>query len=571
MIYGTLVFIASFKMNSIHSQHSFLQMIKTYTFYLFVVTGFFLLTGFYIPLVIPDESNYTTYQKSPFKRLDRLSVNKWWKRKESKIIQMKVPRSEVIAFGIYTVSDNILKLSAQLFPLYPHESKIVRLELFINDEWTEVQQQSVNEIGWSALFRIENWNAEIDVDYRLRHGDSAVFQGLIRKEPHGKEEIVIAALSCNSKKDRGDRESIVKNILYQNPDMIFFAGDQSYDHREHTAAWLKFGMQFRETFRERPCISIPDDHDVGMYNLWGENGKKGKGLFAFSGGYRFHPEYVRMVERCQTAHLPDPYDPAPVQQGIGVYYTQLLWGGIDYAIIEDRKFKSGPKGKVKGRFIRADHLSRKVKDPLEVDLPGLELLGKRQLDFLDAWSKDTMDNSIKVVLSQSPFFSGPHLHGKKKTRINSDFDSNGWPQLGRNAALQLIKNANAIHIAGDQHIAFVVEQGIDTAYTGVIEFTVPAIVNSIYSRWWLPENAEQANVAEHQLPWAGKYQDGFGNRFTMHAYANPDSQDNGAGYGIIRFNKKNKQVTFECWSRFTDVSRRDAQQFKGWPIIFNLK
>ena len=65
----------------------------------------------------------------------------------------------------------------------------------------------------------------------------------------------------------------VININHIDPDILFFAGDQSYDHQEHTAAWLKFGMQFRETFRERPCITIPDDHDIGQGNLWGESGK----------------------------------------------------------------------------------------------------------------------------------------------------------------------------------------------------------------------------------------------------------------------------------------------------------
>ncbi len=35
-----------------------------------------------------------------------------------------------------------------------------------------------------------------------------------------------------------------------------------------------------------------------------------------------------MVQRVQTSHLPDPFDPTPVLQGIGVYYTDLQWGGV---------------------------------------------------------------------------------------------------------------------------------------------------------------------------------------------------------------------------------------------------
>ncbi len=74
------------------------------------------------------------------------------------------------------------------------------------------------------------------------------------KERVDEADIVLAALSCNSNQDRGMRETYVRNVLAQDPDLVFFAGDQSYDHKQHTAAWLKFGLQFRETFRDRPAI-----------------------------------------------------------------------------------------------------------------------------------------------------------------------------------------------------------------------------------------------------------------------------------------------------------------------------
>ena len=79
------------------------------------------------------------------------------------------------------------------------------------------------------------------------HGETASFEGLIRKDPINKAQITLAALSCNSNKTEGI-ETGTSNINTLNPDLIFFAGDQSYDHKEHTAAWLKFGLQFRELF-----------------------------------------------------------------------------------------------------------------------------------------------------------------------------------------------------------------------------------------------------------------------------------------------------------------------------------
>jgi hypothetical protein len=506
---------------------------------------------------------------SPFIGLDTIAINDWWNRKPNKIIDIKVNRDDVVAFGIYTVHNNILKLTAQLFPLYPEETREVSLEIKKGNEWQEVQRKMVNELGWSALFRIENWDSDKDFSYRIRHGEKASYEGLIRKDPKSKEEIVLAALSCNSNRDRGDRDKYVRNINFQDPDIVFFAGDQSYDHSEHTAAWLKFGMQFREVFRNRPCITIPDDHDIGQGNLWGEYGKKASTPAGNDGGYFYHPEYVKMVERCQTAHLPDPFDPTTIEQGIGVYYTNLVVGGVDFAILEDRKFKSGPKGKIPQSGPRPDHIKDSNYDPATVDLEGLELLGDRQLEFLDHWGLQNVD-LIKVALSQTGFCGGAHIHGKQDNRLHADMDSNGWPQTGRNKALKAIKEANAVHIAGDQHLATVIQHGIDDFDDGPWAFVVPAIVNNYYSRWWWPENEKAGANSNGRLPWNGRYLDGFNNKITMHAYVNPDNPSNGAGFGLIRFNKENKEVTFECWPRDVDVSAPEAKQFPGFPLTVKL-
>ena len=56
----------------------------------------------------------------------------------------------------------------------------------------------------------------------------------------------------------------------------------------------------------------------------------------------------------------------------------------------------------------------------------------------------------------------------------------------------------------------------------------------------------------------------------MMAYVNPESPSSGAGYGLIRFNKKEKNVTFECWPRNTDVTTTEATQFEGWPITITV-
>jgi len=509
---------------------------------------------------------------APFTDLDTICTNDWWNRAPNPIHNVKVERDRVVAFGLYTVSKGTLKLSAQLYPLYPDETRKVRLELKKDGQWQEIATEKVNDLGWSALFRVENWDASKDVAYRLRHGKKAMYEGLFRHDPVEKDQIVVAALSCSSNRDRGDRESYVRNIEYLDPDLIFLAGDQSYDHTEHTASWLLFGSQFGEIWRNRPCISIPDDHDIGQPNLWGESGKVSTLRGAADGGYTYHPEYVKMVERCQTANLPDPFDPTPIQQGIGVYYTNLLLGEVDFAILEDRKFKSGPAGKIPPQGPRPDHINDPNYDPATIDQPGLVLLGERQLDFLDQWATWNDGVEMRAVLSQTGFCGAAHLHGTWDNRLHADLDSNGWPQAGRKKALQAIQKAGAIHIGGDQHISTVLQHGIDEYRDGPWAFIVPASVNTIYKRWWWPldEQAGGNPDPDSPLPWTGDYLDGMNNMITMHAYANPENVSEGAGFGLIRFNKATREVTFECWPRDVFVLEKGAQQFPGWPITIQL-
>ena len=514
------------------------------------------------------------YRQAPFEGLDDYAVNDWWNRKDCPITDMKVARDEVIAFGLYTVARDTLKLTAQLYPLYPKESRTVRLEIMENGDWMPIAEEPIIDLGWTAHFRIENWDMNRNVPYRLRHGEKAAFEGLIRANPIEKDEIVLAALSCNSSHDRGDRTSYIRNLRIQDPDILFFAGDQSYFHKHHSAGWLLWGKQFRDIIRDRPTITIPDDHDIGQGNLWGEGGKKASTYHGDDGGYFYSPDYVRMVERCQTWHLPDAYDPAPVDQGIGVYYTNYPIGSVDLAIIEDRKFKSGPLGRVPMLGKRVDLVLKSDYDPKAFDLPGLELLGQRQLDFLEAWSRPGEGEAMKAVLSQTGFAGAAHFSGDLDSRVYADLDSNGWPQAGRNKALTLIRQAGAIHVAGDQHLATVVRHGIENFDDGPWSFVVPAIANNYWSRWWKPTDEELAStesIAASGLPWTGRFRDGFGNALTLHAYANPKAEDNGAGYGIVRFQTKKGRVVFECWPRHADLSTPGAAQFPGWPIVIDAR
>jgi 3',5'-cyclic AMP phosphodiesterase CpdA len=496
---------------------------------------------------------------------------------------LDVPRRDVIAFALYTVtvrpeSRGTLKLSAQLFPLVAGESREARLEIKRGEAWEEVARGDVHYPGWDVNFRVAGWDSSRDWPYRVRHGDEAVFEGIVRRDPADKPEIVVGVLSCNSSSTPGPREELIAGLRKADPDLLFFAGDQTYRHTQHTVGWIEFGLQFRDVIRDRPTVTIPDDHDVGHPNLWGAGGKRSERKDGADGGYFYPAAYVNMVQRQQTWHLPDPVDPAPVAQGIGVFFTRLVVGGLDCAILEDRKFKTGPFGAIPEMGPRPDHITDPAYDRASIDTPGLELLGPRQLAWLERWGRDWEGVRAKTALSATAFAGAVHLHGSPDNRLLADLDCNGWPQTGRNAALKLLQAAHATHLCGDQHLAVVVKHGIEKHGDGPWSFTSPALVNTIYGRWWHPldEQPGPNPVPASPLPWTGDYEDGLGNKISIVAYANPEDVDDekqrGDGYGIARFDFAKDALTLECWPRFPVVGADGAaKQYPGWPVTVPLE
>jgi hypothetical protein len=189
--------------------------------------------------------------------LDSASTGEWWNKKHegrSAWLEMvKVPRDEVVAFAVYTVDRGTLKMTAQLFPLRPDEARLARLELKIGGEWQEAATAPVYELGWSAHFRLEGWDEGQSIPYRVRHGKSAVFEGLVRRNPHDKNDIVIGSLSCNSNQDRGDRDAMVANLKKQDPDMLFFCGRPNLrSHRAYCGLAI-VGIAVSRNYQRSAC------------------------------------------------------------------------------------------------------------------------------------------------------------------------------------------------------------------------------------------------------------------------------------------------------------------------------
>lgn len=499
-----------------------------------------------------------------------------------------------ILFSQYTLSQGVLKITAQMPPLGADDSQKVRLQVREGDGWKTLAEESIHPEARTATFRVAPWDATKDVPYRLAYSLTAsgvqvrerYWSGTVRRDPVDKPVITVADVSCNTHA-AFPNAAYVASMARLDPDLIAFVGDQFYESSggygvlraplepailDYLRKWSLHGWTWRELTRDRPSVSLPDDHDVYQGNIWGEAGAAEHGTQEM-GGYEMPPAWVNVVYRTQTAHHPDFPDPTPVARGIRVFYGPLTYGRISFAVIADRQFKSGPEGKVPPTGSRGDHVVDSSFDPRTADRPGLELLGPRQERFLRDWAADWRGAEMKAVISQTIFAALATTHGAGRERLRADYDANGWPQTPRDRALREIRKAFAVHIAGDQHLPAVVHYGIDAHRDAVVAFSGPA-VNVGYPRWWEPE-APGARRARGAPENTGDFLDHFGNPITVLAVANgavqpragllEGLQDRASGLGLVRFDKPNRTVTFECWPLLVDVTA-PGTQFPGWPV-----
>jgi hypothetical protein len=119
-----------------------------------------------------------------------------------------------IVFTLYTVHDDTLKLTAQLYPLTNTTDRTAYLDIQDGNTWKTVAETEIIEPGWSAPFRVDNWDMSCDAHYRVRHGTS-VYEGIVRHDPVEKDVIVAAAFTGNSPGPGGgkiSKQDVVENV-----------------------------------------------------------------------------------------------------------------------------------------------------------------------------------------------------------------------------------------------------------------------------------------------------------------------------------------------------------------------
>lgn len=493
----------------------------------------------------------------------------------------------------YTVSRCILKVNAQMMPLPESRLQGAILEIERDGKWTTVATADVDPKSYTALFCLEDWEDTRKVAYRVTAPNSIAgeksWSGTIQLNPRDKQEFVVAgftgnhnisrAIASNRQHKKGRKGNwmegawfphadLVDNVVKQQPDLLFFSGDQVYESSSPSFAdagaieldylykWYLYMWAFRDMTANIPTVCIPDDHDVFQGNFWGQGGRHARRQN--DGGYVFPAEFIKMVERTQTANLPDPVDPEPVDQGIGVYFTALNWGSMSFAVIEDRKFKTGPASE----------------EALSGDESQLVLLGDRQIAFLEDWVGDWSDGAAMKASLTATIFGQAHTWRTKDGGIEQDKDTNGWPVAGRNRALRSLRKGYSLMIGGDQHLATTVHHGVDEFRDSGWSICVPSIAN-YYPRSWIPIK-EGMNRAPGQGMEMGDHFDAWGNKVSMFAVANPGKSgphepkilhDRMPGYGIVRFDQTTHKIQMENWPRYATVGK--GEPYPGWPITIS--
>ncbi len=501
----------------------------------------------------------------------------------------------------YTLSKGTLKLSAQFAPLGIDENRTARLEIDTGSGWTQVDTAPIEQTTDLALFRIDNWPHTTDIPIRVTYlfgdtGSDVHREGLVRADPVDQESVSIAALACMRDLNFPNQE-IVEGIVRTDPDVLFFSGDQFYENDyaytpkieapferarlDMLRKWFMFGWTFRDVMADRPSIAIVDDHDNWMANLWGSGGQALQGGLA-NGGYLMERDFVNATQRVQAAHLPDPYDFTTVDRGIEVYYTDFLYGRVSFAILEDRKFKTGPNEVGGAEF---------------PTINDAELLSERQHDFIRDWARDWAGADFKATLCQT-VFEQSHTHaggGAEFAPIVADQDANGWPNPARNEAVRLLRKAFPVMIAGDNHLPTLSHIGVDAHEDAFLAYSSPATAVGFPRKWDpandaatastkvagfpdYPQDAFDENPTFNGVPYLGRYTSDHGSPQTIVAIGNPVVwggntfgsvdllADKSSGFGIVRFNKRTRDVTIEAYRIDADFSSPEPSQFDDWPV-----
>lgn len=540
-------------------------------------------------------------------------------------LQKSNNETNLILSTFHNIQEDSLFLTAQLQPCKLATTDSIELYVISENEDTKEEliqfkyeyDSLAHQIRFRTSLKYMHQNMDYEVRYKGYQSQKTIrYKGKLKKIKE-KNKLTLMTLNCNGYPFLHEGSYDYSNLWYPyeqitkgfeefNPELLVFLGDQFYESRpnmpiykapfnylDYLYKWNIYCLQFRGLTASTPTIILTDDHDVYHSNLWGNKGQRAQQIDTNiiptyyqenydtwqqdNGGYLMSDTFVNMAIRSQTSHLPQPYyrDSSNVPN----YYTSYQFGKFDFAILEDKKFKSPPSS-LNIPIYNGQPLNDSL-TPKELNNDSLQLLGNKQLEFLTDFYQQN-PNTMKIVLTQSAYAglttvdSASHplkdrpAEKSNQHKLNRDMDTNGWPKTGRDKAMAIIGPQASLVLAGDQHLGSLVEL-YDTLGNGTYFFTTPSIANT-WPRTWYPSNSD---IKKNTL---GEYEDGFGNKMKVRAVANPlnevlapiEINSKSPGFGIIELNKFWKTAKIHAYPlNFTELKKH--QEYQDWPIKVKVK
>jgi len=399
------------------------------------------------------------------------------------VTKLPVGTTSLIAGVFFSFTKNTVKLTAFFLPLYFVEEK--KATLIIKGKKSGLTRKQECDIVynlWHCTFRIDFVSEKESWSYHVRYrpkknGDedpTYIYDGFI---PKPVDYPRVASVGCFGMDKTKDKTELVDAVLSTSPDLIILSGDMTYNHKSLVFGFLETILTISEITRSTPTIVQMDDHDYGQGNLWGA----GEGSQNSGKGFEKTPCLINLLEDHLMGHNPDPSKDTRLFNGLRSRYSNYVYGKMDFAIVESRKFKQSNK---------------------------TSLLGEEQEEWLEGWCTENKDKT-KIILSGSPFASlATHVKSLQDDfrRVNGGSkDSNGFPEEGRKRLMEIINNCSKVVLSGDQHLGAVVTY----PDYGVHDCASPAAINSMFWRLNLNEIGKS-------------HADGFGNPYYLHNVWNID-------------------------------------------------
>ena len=235
---------------------------------------------------------------------------------------------------------------------------------------------------WACTFRVSNLKhsngpLSYSVLYRSNPSDPGTdhsYSGLV---PLPVDDPVIVNVGCFGPDATKNKSILVESILSKNSDIVWFSGDQSYEHGNLQYGVLELVYTTSAISQNIPTIVSMDDHDYALGNVYGAGANENASHLSGDGYSIGSPCEIKDIERLSLAHMPDPAFPnLRLENGMRTHFGEFYYSEkVSFGMLESRKFKQ--------------NLGEGNRDGT--------LLGAEQLQWLGEWTQNRSDR-VRVLL-----------------------------------------------------------------------------------------------------------------------------------------------------------------------------